>query len=66
MNKFMVNVKLKLNREYKFIFGLFDSCYGIVLSQNENWIKIRYCHNVFYDGKVVNINLFRVNAFREV
>jgi len=66
MNKFMVNVKLKLNHEYKFIFGLYDSCYGIVLSQNENWIKIRYCREVFYDGKVSMINLENVNVFREV
>ena len=66
MNKFMKNIKLKINHEYKFIFGLLTTYNGIVLSQQENWVKIRYIHQLFYDGKVSMINLENVNVFREV
>ena len=62
----MVNMKLKTNHAYKFYVGFLASYQGVVLSQNENWVKIRYHQNAVMNGKVVFVNLDNVKMLREL
>jgi len=62
----MVNMKLKVNHAYKFYMGFLIAYHGVVLSQNENWIKIRYHQHTVLNGKVVFVNLDKVKMLREL